>query len=94
MTHTPTAQPRVPPGAANYPAASVVGGFHSPHNAADPEPAGFRRPSGPTALASVDARQPALQRAASASGTPFVTDCLSSATVRRCPRAVAARGVR
>ena len=94
MTHTPTAQPRVLPGAANSPAASVVGGFHSPHNAADPEPAGFRCPTRPTALASVDARRPALQRAASASGTPFVTDCLSSATVRRCPRAVAARGVR
>ena len=85
MTHTPTAPPRVLPGAANSPAASVVGGFHSPHNAADPEPAGFRCPSGPTALASVDARRPALQRAANASGTPFVTDCLSSAPVRSVP---------
>lgn len=56
-----------------------------PHNAADPKPDGIGCPTRPTALASVDARRPALQRAASASGTPFVTDCLSSAPVRSVP---------
>ena len=56
-----------------------------PHNAADPKPDGIGCPSGPTAFVSVEARRPALQRAANASGTPFVVDCLSSAPVRSVP---------
>lgn len=64
-----------------------------PYNAADPEPAGFRCPTRPTALASVDARRPALQRAANASGTPFVVDCLfAQAPVRSVHRAGATGG--